>query len=290
MWKERKDKVSRESRLFCRDVKQLIAEEARQRQRLHDDSEAIQTSKALENLNSEAVEFLFDIELSGKQCSHEDIDERWNARYRMLVREVMEREFRYKLNISWCFGVAIAAKHIVTFLHEVKLFTVLEICGGRQALGDLCCYNFSSISEERCSIQELSWVFTDIDERCSAVVHKAVGISKQSLILDAVQACESRNEEVLVISWPPFGDSVAVRALRAFQGKWLVYLGEDRHGCTADDDFFALLQEQYTCYRYVNLGELWYIPPTVQRGCWIYQRICKEASFAAITDCEADVA
>lgn len=49
----------------------------------------------------------------------------------------------------------------------------------------------------------------------------------------------------LFLCWPPYGDSMAYKALKAYAGKRLVYIGEGPGGCTADDNFFALLDREW---------------------------------------------
>lgn len=49
----------------------------------------------------------------------------------------------------------------------------------------------------------------------------------------------------LFLCWPPYESPMAADALRAYQGKKLVYIGEGQSGCCADDTFFALLDEAW---------------------------------------------
>lgn len=45
----------------------------------------------------------------------------------------------------------------------------------------------------------------------------------------------------LFLCWPPYSTSMAADALRAYQGKTVIYIGEGDGGCTGDDNFHALL-------------------------------------------------
>ncbi len=49
----------------------------------------------------------------------------------------------------------------------------------------------------------------------------------------------------LFLSWPPMS-SAAARAVQAYPGDKLIYIGEDKGGCNADDSFFDLLDEQWS--------------------------------------------
>ncbi len=51
-------------------------------------------------------------------------------------------------------------------------------------------------------------------------------------------------DRTLFLSWPPMSD-MASDCLKTYQGKRLVYIGEDDGGCTADDAFFAQLTEDW---------------------------------------------
>jgi hypothetical protein len=63
--------------------------------------------------------------------------------------------------------------------------------------------------------------------------------------MDAVMAVNQFTTGVLMMSWPSYGDSFAVNALQAFKGDKFVYIGEGQGGCTANDDFFELLENEW---------------------------------------------
>ena len=52
-------------------------------------------------------------------------------------------------------------------------------------------------------------------------------------------------EDVLFLCWPPYEGTLAQEALANYQGDTLIYVGEARGGCCADDSFFDLLDEQW---------------------------------------------
>lgn len=68
--------------------------------------------------------------------------------------------------------------------------------------------------------------------------------------LDAEQAVRKYGaRRTLMLVWPPYDDSMAVRALREYErqgGERVIYVGEGAGGCTGDDGLHAALGEQST--------------------------------------------
>jgi hypothetical protein len=64
--------------------------------------------------------------------------------------------------------------------------------------------------------------------------------------MDAKQALEEfPNCETLILVWPPWDSYMGYEALIKFQGKQLIYVGENEFGCTGDDKFHVLLAEKW---------------------------------------------
>ena len=61
---------------------------------------------------------------------------------------------------------------------------------------------------------------------------------------DATAAAD-HPEAALLLSWPPLDDPAAYDALSAYKGDLLIYAGEGWGGCTADDAFFAAVEEEW---------------------------------------------
>ncbi|CEP00877.1 unnamed protein product (mitochondrion) [Plasmodiophora brassicae] len=97
--------------------------------------------------------------------------------------------------------------------------------------------------------------------------------------LEAVNAVETFHPDVLVLIWPPFVSKydedagrqyhMAGRALKAFQGDHLVYIGEEEGGCTADPEFFHELNDKWTSVEDVPI-RTWY--PFVHDWVQLYAR------------------
>lgn len=65
-----------------------------------------------------------------------------------------------------------------------------------------------------------------------------------------------RRERTLFLCWPPMSD-MAVTALRSHRGEHVVYVGEDWSGCTANDEFFHLVEAVYEPVETVHIPQ-WY--------------------------------
>lgn len=52
-------------------------------------------------------------------------------------------------------------------------------------------------------------------------------------------------DRALFLCWPPFKDEMALKAIRKYKGKTVIYIGEDRDGCTATKSFFDFLDEHF---------------------------------------------
>lgn len=62
-------------------------------------------------------------------------------------------------------------------------------------------------------------------------------------------------DKTLFLCWPPMS-SMAHEALKAYRGNKIVYIGEGESGCTADDDFHNLLNEEWDVEQY-NIIPQW---------------------------------
>lgn len=72
----------------------------------------------------------------------------------------------------------------------------------------------------------------------------------------------------LLLIWPPIKDRMAEEVLKAYTGKWFIYIGEERNGANAEANFFDLLEQEYL--------EIDRIPTNTTRGrqisAFIYRR------------------
>lgn len=70
--------------------------------------------------------------------------------------------------------------------------------------------------------------------------HSRVKLVHPIEIADATSAIAAHPEaEVLIVSWPPYGESDVVDACKVWGDRGpIVYIGEDMGGCNAPDEFF----------------------------------------------------
>ncbi len=65
--------------------------------------------------------------------------------------------------------------------------------------------------------------------------------------IEAVDAVKRYNPEIniLIICWPCYDDPFAYEAVKEFKGNKVIYIGEDKNGCCANDDFFDYLEKHF---------------------------------------------
>jgi hypothetical protein len=74
--------------------------------------------------------------------------------------------------------------------------------------------------------------------------------------------------DLLLLCWPPYDDSMASRALTAFRGPRVAYIGEGEGGCTANQRFHDLLADRWRMVRDLSLPQ-W---PGLHDRLTIYER------------------
>lgn len=68
-------------------------------------------------------------------------------------------------------------------------------------------------------------------------------------------------DHTLLLCWPPYEEPMAANALAYFTGNRVVYIGE-WGGCTADPDFFSMIETS------PNDGATWRVVEQVSIPCW----------------------
>lgn len=74
------------------------------------------------------------------------------------------------------------------------------------------------------------------------------------------EKAQEHADRVLFLCWPPWDDPMGFCTLTAYRkagGQRVVYVGEDMHGCTGDDDFHRLLRKGYEEVEYCGIPN-WY--------------------------------
>ena len=55
----------------------------------------------------------------------------------------------------------------------------------------------------------------------------------------------NQGDRTLILIWPPKIGGMSEEILRTYNGKWFIYVGQERNGATAEAKFFDLLEERY---------------------------------------------
>lgn len=63
------------------------------------------------------------------------------------------------------------------------------------------------------------------------------------------------HKHALFLCWPPYDSPMARRWLLRYPGDTVIYVGEWRGGCTADDDFFFHLERLFEPIEYVSIPQ-----------------------------------
>ncbi|MCM1440205.1 MAG: hypothetical protein NC131_13530 [Roseburia sp.] len=154
-------------------------------------------------------------------------------------------EYRDQYVSKYCFPLITVealdelAMDICNVLSETGKSKVLEVCCGSGYLGSLlkikgidivCTDNHNWRDDERRNKKFFRTAYTDIEE------------------LDAVEAVEKYHDDIgcVILSWPEYESDLAEKVLRKCleYGISMIYIGEDLGGCTADDGFFNLIEEE----------------------------------------------
>lgn len=59
----------------------------------------------------------------------------------------------------------------------------------------------------------------------------------------------------LMLCWPPYAEWMAHNALDLYSGNLLIYIGEGRNGCTAESNFFDLLESKWRCIEEITIPQ-----------------------------------
>ena len=89
-------------------------------------------------------------------------------------------------------------------------------------------------------------------------------------VLNHKEALAKYNTDILYMSWPTYDDPYAFESLKLFKGNLLIYIGEPQDGCTANDDFYDLLEKEWNCKEEIKITN-W---NSIHDSIFIYERKC----------------
>jgi hypothetical protein len=144
-----------------------------------------------------------------------------------VLVERMTRTTQRREKLTRIFGFAIPTMEV---LHRIKSFSpILEVGAGTgywsyelRELGTEVIATDLNVKEKRYRFNN-QW--TDIEE------------------MDAVTAIKKYPNHTLLMVWPCYDKDWAAQALKTYQGNTMIYVGEGHGGCTANDQFYRMLDE-----------------------------------------------
>ena len=122
----------------------------------------------------------------------------------------------------------------------------LEICSGTGLLA------------HQLQLRDIDVLPTDIaDNKSNTYSPLRVDSFTDIMQIDGLKAIKKIKADVLILAWPPYDNPIAASALELFfkenpKGQ-ILYVGEGKYGCTADDRFFDLIDELNIKVNFLNI-------------------------------------
>ncbi len=79
------------------------------------------------------------------------------------------------------------------------------------------------------------------------------GPKHTKVLFGSCEEIQNHPERTLFLCWPPYKTPMAIDCLKAYRGRYLIYVGEGDGGCTGDDAFHALLCREWKPIEYVKI-------------------------------------
>ena len=68
-------------------------------------------------------------------------------------------------------------------------------------------------------------------------------------------AAAKHSDRTLFLCWPPYDSSMASGALKMYTGQTVIFVGEGCGGCTGNDKFFNLLENEFTLEKEISIPQ-----------------------------------
>lgn len=180
------------------------------------------------------------LELHGQGATYRWLTEEYTNRNGTTQDVVDRMEARRRLTLFYAW--AVPTEEAVNTIAELS--PILEVGAGKgywahliaEAGADILAYDI----EPGGRIFTVGPMYFDVQK---GGVHKAMA--------------KGRGQRTLFLCWPPYGDSMAVQALKIHKGEYLAYIGEGNGGCTGDDEFHDLLEDRYEEVKWIQIPQ-WY--------------------------------
>ena len=161
------------------------------------------------------------------------------------------RRSAFTTYISWSIPTIDVLNGITTFINDEK---VLEIGSGHGLWAKLL------------KLRNVNIVATDSFSTNYSEDNKTLTHIQPISAITAIKTFFDIN--VLMIVWPSYEDSFAFDSLSNFKGNKLVYIGEEKYGCCACDEFFKELSSKWELDEFLKL-ERW---DGIHDSCYLYIR------------------
>lgn len=148
---------------------------------------------------------------------------------------------------AWTVRAACSTKYAWTVTSEESVDFVAEHAGGKLidplAGTGYWCYLLAQSGVD-CVAYDLNPPKVGLDANHW---HSDTGTWFPVMTADAVEAVQVAGaDRTLLLAWPPNADELAHDVLTAYRGNRVIFIGEGQGGCTGDEDFFSVLDKEWT--------------------------------------------
>jgi hypothetical protein len=70
-----------------------------------------------------------------------------------------------------------------------------------------------------------------------------------------VEKVRENPDRALFLCWPDYNTNTANDCLKNYTSEFVIYIGEDRGGCTADNDFFDTIEKDFELYKQIEIPQ-----------------------------------
>jgi hypothetical protein len=203
--------------------------------------------------------------LTGKPWNSLDILQEWDGRFGAagILDELTVRD-----QFVATFGFAILTRETIETLRQFE--PILEVGSG----SGYWSYELQQAGIDCIATDSHTGNYNVSNERHWPWKKKYTEVER----LTATQAVRKYPGRTLLMVWPDYEVTWAYRALRAYTGKTVIYVGEGDGGCTADDKFHQYLDCEFE-ERAVSIPKFWGIRDYL--GIWTRKTAAKRETESA---------
>lgn len=75
--------------------------------------------------------------------------------------------------------------------------------------------------------------------------HRESPVHTRVIQQEGIVSSQTNSDRILLLSWPPYGSIAGYNILRLYQGRRVIYIGEDYGGCCGDDQMFEEFENKW---------------------------------------------